>query len=849
MLNWRFVTIMFLLISVVVLCHGAEIADSNNIIRVACIGDSITYGSTIADREQDSYPAQLGRMLGDRYECRNFGVSGATMLKRGDKPYWNQTAFAKAQEWNPDIVVIKLGTNDTKPQNWQYASEYGPDYLAMIDVFKSLSSRPRIWVCMPVPAYPGRWGITDAVVREGVIPIVREVAENAGVKLIDLYHPFVGQADLFPDTVHPNAAGAKKIAEIVCQAIQDGDRSAVQMPGTVSSWNGYVQYDFTLDGRACRVVLPEQMAEGRPWIWRARFWGHEPQTDLALLARGFAVAYMDVANLYGAPQAVEHWNKFYDFFVNEQGFNPKPALEGMSRGGLIIYNWAAANPDKVACIYADAPVCDIASWPGGKGDGPGSASDWKRCLEAYGLTEETARAFKGNPIDHLQPLAAAGVPLLHICGAVDEVVPVAENTAILKQRYEDLGGSIRLINKPGVKHHPHSLKDPAVIVEFIMQHTLGIAPTITLRADMGNSGLKFQSEKLGRVAFLGGSITEMEGYRPRISQTLSELFPETRFEFINAGIGSTCSTTGAFRLNDHVLSKGPIDLLFVEFAVNDNQDAHHTETECMRGIEGIIRHALQVNPNLDIVLLYTANESHIADYQQGKIPQEIAAHERVARAYGVSSINLAASVAARMKAGEFNWNTFGGVHPADYGNELYADLIGSFLRCHIFASDRTETRAAFYPAPSLDKFSYSNGILLPINQARPVKGFEITIPDWSGIPGHTRSHYNKIPLLCGTQPGDEFELSFNGTAIGLYVVAGPDAGCLQYRIDNGDWKIVNLYHKHSAGLHYPRTCMLADELEGGDHQLTVRISEASDARSHGNAVRIVAFAVNPKPIK
>lgn len=111
----------------------------------------------------------------------------------------------------------------------------------------------------------------------------------------------------------------------------------------------------------------------------------------------------------------------------------------MSRGGLIIYNWAAANPEKTACIYADAPVCDIKSWPGGKGKGPGDPASWQKCLQAYGLTENEALAYDKNPIDNLEPLARAMVPLLHVCGDADEVVPLEENTAVLAERYRKLG--------------------------------------------------------------------------------------------------------------------------------------------------------------------------------------------------------------------------------------------------------------------------------------------------------------------------------------------------------------------------------------------------------------------------
>ena len=235
-------------------------------------------------------------------------------------------------------------------------------------------------------------------------------------------------------------------------------------------WHGFARRDFVIDGRNALLVSPNKAAPGRPWIWRARFFGHEPQADIALLEKGYHLAYCDVAGLFGSPKAVAHWNAFYAHLTKEHGLAKKVALEGMSRGGLIIYLWAAANPDKVACLYGDAPVCDLRSWPGGKGVGPGSASDWARALEVYGLTEEQAEDFAGNPIDRLAPLAKAKIPILHVLGDADKVVPVAENSGVLEKRYRALGGSIEVIRKPGVGHHPHALKDPTPIVAFIEKH-------------------------------------------------------------------------------------------------------------------------------------------------------------------------------------------------------------------------------------------------------------------------------------------------------------------------------------------------------------------------------------------
>ena len=244
-------------------------------------------------------------------------------------------------------------------------------------------------------------------------------------------------------------------------------------PGTKLSWFGYDAYEFEFDSRACKVVIPKVTAAGKPWIWRALFWGHEPQTDLALLAKGFHLVHIDVGDFFGNPEAVAHWNAFHRFLTGEHNLAKKAALEGMSRGGLIVFNWAAGNTDKVSCIYVDAPVCDIRSWPGGKGSGDGSPAEWQVCLRRHNLTEEQAMTFDGNPVDRIEPLARASIPLLHVCGADDTVVPVAENTAVVEERYKRLGGRIEVIIKKNCGHHPHSLPDPAPIVDFILKHTPG----------------------------------------------------------------------------------------------------------------------------------------------------------------------------------------------------------------------------------------------------------------------------------------------------------------------------------------------------------------------------------------
>jgi pimeloyl-ACP methyl ester carboxylesterase len=233
------------------------------------------------------------------------------------------------------------------------------------------------------------------------------------------------------------------------------------------TYHGYERRDWIVDGCPATLVRPHEAAPGRPWIWRAEFLDAFPQVDLALLARGWHLAYLQMGDPWGSPDSLRHWDVFYRVLTEEEGLSPRPALEGLSRGGLYIYNWARDNTDKVCCLYADAPVCDFKSAPGGRRIAELSEG-WRNLVEAYHFaSDEEAFAYPGNPVDNLAPLAEAHIPLLNIYGDDDDIVPWEENTGVVAERYAALGGEIKLIAKPGVGHHPHGPEDPTEVVEWI----------------------------------------------------------------------------------------------------------------------------------------------------------------------------------------------------------------------------------------------------------------------------------------------------------------------------------------------------------------------------------------------
>ena len=183
-------------------------------VRVACVGNSITWGG-LGDL---SYPAQMGKLLGSGYAVRNFGVSGRTLLRKGDYPYWNEETFYDALDFLPHIVIIELGTNDTKPWNWTYHDQFFADYTDLIREFRSGGRNPQIYLCLPPPAFQTNFGITDSVIRK-VIPLIDSLRRESHTLFIDLYSYFQGKGTYFPDGIHPNADGYGLMAALVRDSI------------------------------------------------------------------------------------------------------------------------------------------------------------------------------------------------------------------------------------------------------------------------------------------------------------------------------------------------------------------------------------------------------------------------------------------------------------------------------------------------------------------------------------------------------------------------------------------------------------------------------------------------------
>lgn len=208
---------LFLALAVLALNSVAFSAEK---IKVACVGDSITAGSGVKD-PKNRYPAQLGELLGADYDVKNFGNSGSTMLDDGDKPYKKQKSYTDAVAFAADIVVIKLGTNDSKPQNWAKKDGFAASTKSLVEALQTANPKVKVYLCYPVPVIAqGNFGIRDEIVKNEIIPLIKKSADELKLPVIDLYAALDKKPELFPDRVHPNDDGAKLIAKAVFEAVK-----------------------------------------------------------------------------------------------------------------------------------------------------------------------------------------------------------------------------------------------------------------------------------------------------------------------------------------------------------------------------------------------------------------------------------------------------------------------------------------------------------------------------------------------------------------------------------------------------------------------------------------------------
>lgn len=367
-------------------------------------------------------------------------------------------------------------------------------------------------------------------------------------------------------------------------------------------------------------------------------------------------------------------------------------------------------------------------------------------------------------------------------------------------------------------------------------------PAVEPGRGVSNFLAKIARDKKAHVAFFGGSITQNAGgHSKRVPDWLRTQFPGVEFTVTNAGLGSTCSLAGAFRFQEDVLAAGPVDLLVVEFAVNDDQDAMHDARTATRGLEGIIRQYFTAHPDGDAISVQFVNPGILAKHQAGEEAVSVAAHKAVARHYGIASVDVGLALAREIAAGRKTWeNDYHETHPNPAGYEFATGLITQVIAGSKAADP---IRPIELPAP-LDPGCYDRPTRLDPQALSWLGGWKFAPVSKDLIPqGAIRGDYTKFHALRTDEPGDYLYHTFAGSALSAFVLAGPDAGLLEVSVDGGDWKAIDLYHRYSKGLNYPRGVMLAEDLSGTYHTIAIRTSEQKNPASEGHAATVLYFGV------
>ena len=248
-------------------------------------------------------------------------------------------------------------------------------------------------------------------------------------------------------------------------------RTVAKVDVTESKWHDFSKQSFKVEESPCFVVVPAMAAPGKPWVWRTSFPDFHAEVDIELVKQGFHIGHIDVVGMLGADPALDLMDKFYELVRQQWGLAEKPALEGVSRGGLHSYRYAARHPARIACLYADTPVMDLKSWPMKRADAKQALLEG---LKYYGLkSADELIAFKGNPIDLLEPIAKAKIPLRHVISLNDKVVPPEENTLEAARRLKALGWEMEIVSVPegnNLEGHHFPLPEIPESVAFFVKY-------------------------------------------------------------------------------------------------------------------------------------------------------------------------------------------------------------------------------------------------------------------------------------------------------------------------------------------------------------------------------------------
>lgn len=344
-----------------------------------------------------------------------------------------------------------------------------------------------------------------------------------------------------------------------------------------------------------------------------------------------------------------------------------------------------------------------------------------------------------------------------------------------------------------------------------------------------------ESNKPVAIAYLGGSITQAgDGYRHKTTCWFMRRHPDAKITEISAAIGGTASDLGAYRLEQDVLRHKP-DLLFVEFAVNDNTMDNES---ILASMEGITRHALGSDKPPLVCFIYTISKAQLDDYRNGGRPRTVEMHETIAAHYNLPTVNMGASVAAKVMDGTLQWDDFApdGAHPLPAGHELYAQTLTEAMEKLL----SIPARGGALPAPLTAK-PREAGCLVHLTPMSATEG-------WTYRPMKNNGGWECFDgVLESATPGAEVSFNFNGSTLGFFYHLGPESGNAEVSFDGGPFEHVELVDPYAKHFWRPSYRLIKTDLAPGPHCITLRVSERQPVESKGNSVRLASLLVEDSP--
>tara|TARA_R110002074_G_scaffold12653_10_gene46306 strand:- start:2778 stop:4697 length:1920 start_codon:yes stop_codon:yes gene_type:complete len=581
--------------------------------------------------------------------------------------------------------------------------------------------------------------------------------------------------------------------------------------------------------------------EGNPWILVGPTNDEQGLLLQHALSEGFRIlSLVDLGEGQGAPLQRARIDALLTRMIEEHDLAPRGALVAHTSAALPLVGLVADHPQRFTCMVLEDPVVDPKSWPAGMGRGPADADAWAECLRAWGITEEESRESNQFPMERSLEITEFGIPILIVTDSEGAIAPAKENGLRFARRAKDGAGRVLLIDRVTVRAGAAR----AQALRFLEQHGEGHDPYVTPRAGLPGLGQALAASRPVRMAFVGGDLTRRPGWAGFSSLTIERRLEGTEIEWV-AGGAPRCDAAGsALRFEHDVLKGEPLDVVFVECGVPERR-AELTDIEFRRGLEGLVRHARAANPHCDVVLLHFPDTQSLAEMRAGGTPSQVLVMNEVAEHYGLPTLHVAREMFDRIGEGELSWDEqFGDDFPRAMGHRLYARVLDRFL-----VREQRQDFAAHLPHTALpepmDAQCYDDAIYVDLADMTTDDGWERVDP-WLPVEGENAyPDYADVPVLQATRAGATLSFQGKGRAVGLLVIAGPDAGQVDVRIDGGAWTRHELFVEASQTRHLPRWPLFATGLDPDVlHTFEVRVAEEHDARSLGTRCRIMAAILN-----